>query len=286
MPALDFRSDRLVTLGLVHPIRSLVGSSNHYRVPILMYHSISETLSPVRHPYFVTETAPRTFRAHMKYLKLNGYTALSPDELIQFLESGRSDQKKAAIITFDDGYRDIYTQAFPILQEFGLNAIVYLPTKFIGSQSRTFLGKECLTWPEVRELKNAGINFGSHTVTHPKLRFLSSARLYSELRDSKKTIEDELGSAIHSFAYPYAFPEEDQPFTCRLQTVLEDCEYTNGVSTTIGSKHSEGDRYFFKRLPANSWDDPKLFAAKLNGSYDWLYWPQHLSKQVRFKTKD
>jgi peptidoglycan/xylan/chitin deacetylase (PgdA/CDA1 family) len=284
MPLLDFRSDRLITLGLVDPVRSLVGRRNQCRVPILMYHSISEAPSSARHPYFVTETVPSTFRAHMEYLKRNGYTALSPDELVKLVGSGQNGQK-AVVITFDDGYRDFYTTAFPILEEFGLSAIVYLPTKFIGSQPRTFLGKECLTWAEVRELEKAGMHFGSHTVSHPKLRFLSTAELDSELCDSKKTIEDELGSAIQSFAYPYAFPEEDESFISRLQRALEECGYKNGVSTTIGSKHSESDKYFFKRLPANSWDDPKLFVAKLNGSYDWLYWPQHISKQIKFKAK-
>jgi peptidoglycan/xylan/chitin deacetylase (PgdA/CDA1 family) len=250
-----------------------------------MYHSISETLAATRHPYYVTETSPLTFRAHMQYLKQNGYVALAPDELSPFLRSHETARKKTVVITFDDGYRDFYTQAFPILKEFGFSATVYLPTKFVGSQPCTFLGKECLTWREVRELKNAGINFGSHTVSHSKLRFLSATDLDSELRDSKKTIEDELGTEVQSFAYPYAFPEEDRPFTERLSATLEDCEYTNGVSTIIGSRHSESEKYFFRRLPANSWDDLQLFAAKLSGSYDWLYWPQHFSKRVKFKAK-
>lgn len=281
----SLRADRAVTLGLVHPLRSILRSQDCARLPILMYHSVGEPLSTKGHPYFATETAPQQFRAHMRYLKDRGYVTLSPDELIRSLFSGQSNQATGVVITFDDGYRDFYTNAFPVLQEFGLSAIVYLPTSFIGRQSRTFLGKECLTWNEIRELQRAGILFGSHTVSHTKLRYASVSNLKSELQESKNVIESELGEAITSFAYPFAFPEEDRLFKGLLRTMLEDCAYTNGMSTIIGSKHSARDKFFLKRLPVNSWDDARLFKAKLEGSYDWLYWPQYISKQLKFRAK-
>ncbi|MFZ0564010.1 MAG: polysaccharide deacetylase family protein [Terriglobales bacterium] len=256
-----------------------------FRIPILMYHSVSESSTNGRHPYFATETNLSTFRAHMAHLSENGYLTIYPDQLVKFLASGKTDKKKVVVITFDDGFRDFYTNAFPVLQEYGMSATVYLPTDFIAMERRSFLGKECLTWDEVRQLREAGICFGSHTVTHSKLRFVSNLTLERELRDSKSIIEDNLGVAIDSFAYPYAFPEEDQTFTRRLQTLLEMCGYTSGVSTIIGTKHSTDDRYVLKRVPVNAWDDPKLFEAKLEGSYDWMYWPQYLKKHIKFQPK-
>jgi peptidoglycan/xylan/chitin deacetylase (PgdA/CDA1 family) len=125
--------------------------------------------------------------------------------------------------------------------------------------------------------------FGSHTVTHPILKEVAHDQLEAELRDSKATIENELGFAIDSFAYPYAFPQHDREFVQRLRGVLIEAGYQNGVSTVIGSTHGIEDRFSLKRLPANSWDDPSLFAAKLNGDYDWLGNVQSLSKSLKAK---
>jgi peptidoglycan/xylan/chitin deacetylase (PgdA/CDA1 family) len=275
------RVDRLATLYFVYPLRSSVARRRGLQIPILMYHSISEISNNGVHPYFVTETTPKTFECHMKYLYDNAYRAISPDQVVVLLNSGRRDHTKYVVITFDDGYRDFYTHAFPILHKYEFTASVYLPTAYINHRARKFLTKDCLTWSEIRELHKAGISFGSHTITHQKLKFLSHSDCEHEVRYSKERIETELGTAIHSFAYPYAFPEEDRNFTRRLQGCLEGCGYRSGVSTVIGSIHSPEDRFFLKRLPANSCDDLKLFRAKLEGSYDWMHGAQYLWKSIR-----
>jgi peptidoglycan/xylan/chitin deacetylase (PgdA/CDA1 family) len=167
------------------------------------------------------------------------------------------------------------------LQKYGLKATVYLPTAYISQTTKIFLEKECLTWPEVRELNKWGVAFGSHTVTHPKLKLLSEPDLEREIRISKETIENELGASIYSFAYPYAFPEQDRAFSHRLRDALKGAGYHNGVSTVIGSVQSLEERFFMKRLPVNSWDDLKLFKAKMDGNYDWLHNPQYLRKLMR-----
>ena len=89
---------------------------------------------------------------------------------------------------------------------------MYLPTGFIGDDRRRFKSRECLTWPEVRELHRAGIEFGAHTVNHPVLYDLSLADIERELVTSKAQIEAELASEVASFAYPYAFPQADRDF--------------------------------------------------------------------------
>jgi peptidoglycan/xylan/chitin deacetylase (PgdA/CDA1 family) len=259
--------------------RFLIGR-NQVRLPILMYHSISETPneSGRKHPYFVTETSLKVFDAQMKYLRDSGYSTISVDHAVALLNSKQPDDRRYVVITFDDGYRDFYSHAFPVLNKYGFCATVYLPTAYINHESQQFLGKACLTWSDVRELYAAGVQFGSHTVTHPKLKFLSSSDLEREIWCSKDTIENKLGTRIKSFSFPYAFPEEDREFMRRLQNVLEKCGYENGVSTIIGSVQSPQCRFFLKRLPASSCDDRALFRAKLDGGYDWLHRAQYLSK--------
>jgi peptidoglycan/xylan/chitin deacetylase (PgdA/CDA1 family) len=277
------RVDRLVSLRVVRPLRRISSSPAAMRIPILMYHSIAELGADSRHPYFGTVTSPAVFEQQMRYLHENGFGTLSPADIFANGETSIRIVRKPVIITFDDGFRDFYTHAQPILAKYGFTAIVYLPTAYIQKTTATFKGLDCLTWNEVRELSRAGVLFGSHTVTHPILKEVSHDQLEAELRDSKTTIENELGFAIDSFAYPYAYPQHNREFVQRLRSVLVDAGYQNGVSTIIGSTHGIEDRFCLKRLPANSWDDPTFFAAKLDGDYDWLGNVQYLSKSLKAK---
>jgi peptidoglycan/xylan/chitin deacetylase (PgdA/CDA1 family) len=277
------RVDRLVSLRVVRPLRRISSSPAALRIPILMYHSISEPGADSRHPYFGTVTSPAIFEQQMRFLHDHGFQTISPADVFANGETSVRLVRKPVIITFDDGFRDFYTHAQPILAKFGFTAIVYLPTAYIQKTPSPFKGIDCMTWNEVRELSRAGVLFGSHTVTHPILKEVAPDQLEAELRDSKSTIENELGFAIDSFAYPYAFPQHDRDFVQRLRSVLIDAGYQNGVSTVIGSTHGIEDRFALKRLPANSWDDPTLFAAKLNGDYDWLGNVQLLSKSLKAK---
>jgi peptidoglycan/xylan/chitin deacetylase (PgdA/CDA1 family) len=276
----DFRADRFASLYFVRPLRHLMFNRNQMRIPILMYHSISEVSHTDTHPYFAAETSPKVFAEQMRFLHDNDYCTISPAEVVTLLSSGQTDKKKFVVITFDDGYRDFYTEAFPILNQLGMSATVYLPTAYIKQRSSPFKGKECLTWAEVRELHKAGVGFGSHTVTHPKLTGLCHAELERELRRSKEKIENELGCAVQSFAYPYAFPEQDREFAHRLRDLLMVTGYNNGVSTILGTVQSLEERYFLKRVPANSWDDLAFFEAKIQGNYDWLHNVQYLKKLI------
>lgn len=251
-----------------------------------MYHSVCENTCSESHPYFGTETSPSVFDAQMKYLRDSGFCPISIAGVISLLSSGEADDKKYVAITFDDGYRDFYTHAFPILSKYGLNATVYLPTAYIDQGPRPFNGKDCMTWSEVREMHKAGIEFGSHSVTHPMLRFLAEPELEQEIHESKETIESELGTSINSFAYPYAFPEQDVEFVHRLRDLLKAAGYQNGVSTVIGSVQCLEERFFLRRLPVNSWDDPTFFQSKLEGDYDWLRRPQYLRKFVKRRLRE
>jgi len=213
----------------------------------------------------------------MKFLHENGYQAIDLEAATRALDQGAKPDK-SVVITFDDGYRDFYSHAYPILKENSLSATVFLITRWTSDERSRFNETECMTWSEVRELLANGIQFGSHTVTHPKLKLLNSADIDREIGQSKIAIEDRLGSPVTSFAYPYAFPETDRSFIRNLQDTLDRHGYKNGVSTIIGTAGTNDDRFFLPRLPVNSWDDLRFFGAKLRGGYDWLHAIQRGSK--------
>jgi peptidoglycan/xylan/chitin deacetylase (PgdA/CDA1 family) len=271
------RLDRLTTLYLTWPLKHLLGAAGDGRVPILMYHSISDNSFGKSHPYYQINTSPQMFARQMNWLSDAGYRTLSLGELRAAFEKGVS-PSKAVVITFDDGYRDFYTEAFPNLRKYGFTATIFLATGRIGESPAHVEGVDYMTWPEVREMYRQGIEFGSHTVTHPELKSLYTEQVEQELARSKKTIEDQIGAGVQSFSYPYAFPETNKEFSRQLREILVKCGYDNGVTTVLGTASRGCDRYFLPRLPVNNWDDARFFRAKLDGAYDWLHGVQYLSK--------
>jgi len=279
---MDFRLDRFATLYLMSPLLRLTSNGECY-VPILMYHSITDQDESNARAYYRTRTSPAMFAAQLKYLHEIGYRTCSPAQAIHQLQTQTA--AKLVVITFDDGYRDFYQYAFPALNQYGFTATVFLPTAYIGDTAVSFKGVDCLTWAEVRELSKHGILFGSHTVSHPQLRELSRAAINEELTCSRKTIEEKLGCAVDSFAYPYAFPQADTDFTNMLRDVLRRAGYQNGVCTIVGRANRSSEPLFLERLPVNSCDDTALFHAKLAGAYDWVSKSQYISKMAKARLR-
>jgi peptidoglycan/xylan/chitin deacetylase (PgdA/CDA1 family) len=271
------RLDRVISLYLCSPIARFLGRDRDNCVPILAYHSISENLFGYSHPYYQINTSPNIFNHQMHWLRNAGYQTIDLSDLPVAFRAGE-DLSMKVVITFDDGYRDFLTEAWPMMQQCGFSATVFLATDRIQDIPRHIEGADYLTWRDVRELRDGGISFGSHTVSHPDLRSLGPEEIDFELGYSKEVIEQELGAPVRSFAYPFPFPEEDNRFTRYLADALENHGYQIGVSTVIGRAHGGRDRFFLPRLPVNSWDDAEFLQAKLQGGYDWLHWPQRFHK--------
>jgi peptidoglycan/xylan/chitin deacetylase (PgdA/CDA1 family) len=301
------RLDRLVTLGVIHPLRRFCrqipsGESGSDCLPILMYHSICEDPEPTTAPYYKVCTSPRRFAEHLQCLEALGCRGVTLSEGLSFLNrgSGFADSRahepevhpvesrtlasagaKPVALVFDDGFRDFYTAAYPLLRSHGFSATMNLPTAFIGTSHRIFKGRECLTWSEVRELESEGIEFGAHTVNHPRLAFLPWPEIMSEVSHSKKEIEDQLGAPVRTFAYPYDYPQSDIGFCTRFRELLTSVGFESSVTTIVGRVTPSHQVLELPRLPANTDDDSALLTAKLQGSYDWFALPQALVKRVR-----
>jgi peptidoglycan/xylan/chitin deacetylase (PgdA/CDA1 family) len=308
------RFDRLITLGVVSPARHALDSLAAFgfrhstfdpRLPILMYHSVSDDPEPLSSPYYRTVTSPAIFAAQMTLLEEEGYHVVTLREGLAMLSAQAAEAKEyeareegnghlpfraaaanLVALTFDDGFRDFLTNAFPVLEQHGFSATVYLPTAFIAEdraeagdiEGRSFKARECLIWSEVAALSEAGIEFGSHTVHHSKLVNLEWTEIEDELCESKRAIEEHLGASARAFAYPYAFPQTEKRFAKHFCELLTSSGYQSCVTTAIGRARVPVDFLHLPRLPMNGADDPALLTAKLTGSYDWLSIPQVMTK--------
>jgi peptidoglycan/xylan/chitin deacetylase (PgdA/CDA1 family) len=191
---------------------------------VLTYHSLDRSGS-------VISIKPETFRDQIRWLVQSGIAVVPLSELLQLNRSGA--KSPAVALTFDDGFENFLTEAFPLLQEHHLPATVFLVTGYCGrtndwpSQPPEFGGKRLLGWLQIEQLQREGIEFGAHTVNHADLTALSLGEASAEILDSKQQIEDRIGAAVISFAYPFG---AESP---ALREVVAE-HFTVGCSTRLG----------------------------------------------------
>lgn len=274
--------DRLISIYAVEPLHDVFTPNQYPQLSILMYHSISNTDESNINPYYRLCTSPIQFEEQLNFIKQNNYTILSLEQAVKGLFTDKLNGRNV-VITFDDGYKDFYTNAFPVLQKHGFTATVFLPVEFITNHNVKLKNMPHLSWNDIVELSQHGISFGSHTYFHRQLSELLPFEVELELKNSKRAIEEYLGITINTFSYPFAFPEARPEFVTYLKKCMLDCGYLYGVTTKIGTAQKEQDPLFFHRIPINSSDDLQLFKTKLEGNYDWLYLIQHATKKAKEK---
>ncbi len=280
-----FRLDRWLTLAVAAPLTGWRDGARCGAIPILMYHGIGIDIDGHRDPYYRTVTSPAAFREQMGVLKSGGFEALTLSGALRLHHAVDAPvrPRRPVVITFDDGLADVRSVAWPILREHGFAATVFLSTGHLG---RNFItGQPCLQPGEVRELSAQGIEFGSHTVSHPQLANLPIEAVGREIGDSRRRIEDLTGLEVSTFSYPYRFPEEQPRFVRALGDVLRHNGYRAGVTTAIGVATRRHDPLFLPRVPVNDCDDATFLRAKLAGAYDWLHAPQLATKRLRSLTR-
>lgn len=166
---------------------------------ILAYHRIN--------PYYPEDALsinPDMFEKHIRFLLDKGF---KPVSLYQYLEE-KEKRKRNFCITFDDGFADNYTFAFPIFKKYGIRPTIFIVAHFIGTEKlhKNYKDKErdrYLKWKEVQEMLRANIDFGSHTLNHPDLTSLDKKQVWEEVFESKKFIQKNIGRRIDFFCYPY-----------------------------------------------------------------------------------
>ena len=166
------------------------------QVPILMYHHIATPDDPKNVRASRLAVPPAQLDEQLAYLQRSGYTTISLDDMEAALHGSAMLPAHPVILTFDDGYQDFYTAAYPLLQHYHDRATVYIVTGWVGKPGY-------MTWAELEELAASPlITIGAHTQTHPHLAKHSPARVRDELQGCKAALEGHLHVAVHHLAYP------------------------------------------------------------------------------------
>jgi peptidoglycan/xylan/chitin deacetylase (PgdA/CDA1 family) len=205
-----------------------------------MYHSISDGSGP-------TCIAPGVFRQQMEMLEDSGYRVVSLLDLLAWMREGADLPDRCAALTFDDGFLDFATAAFPELARRGWTATVFLPVGHVGGTNRwesagnSSAARRLLDWSAVLELATAGINFGAHGVTHRDLRLLRGDELRDEVVRPKREIEDRLSRAAVSFAAPYGRTD------ARVDRLIRQ-HYRQAVGTELALARKQSNPYAIPRI--------------------------------------
>ncbi|MFA5350411.1 MAG: polysaccharide deacetylase family protein [Candidatus Omnitrophota bacterium] len=230
-----------------------------YAVPILTYHNIGYGEGG----FFVT---PENFAKQMEYIKKNGYEVITLDELVSGIKDKKVFRRNKVVITFDDGYKDNFEYAYPVLKRLGFAATIFIITDFMGKGSDEE-GKEFLGWDEVVAMSKNKISFGSHTKTHFYLGAIKDEEAaFEEIAGSKKAIEQKIGIPVDYFCYPGG------GFNEKIKESVARAGYKGACSTNRGFADFNSDVYELKRVKVTNSDmtKPLSFWIKLSGYYNIL----------------
>ena len=214
-------------------------------VPILLYHSISSD-SSANSRYAVSVT---DFKDQMEQLRYWGYSPITIKDLVDHIKKGHSLPRRPIVITFDDGYLEVFDNAFPIMESYGFTGTVYIVANRLNSDG--FLQVE-----ELQELLNHGWEVGSHGMTHTELP-QNHTLVRNEILRSRLDIEDALGIKVFSLAYPFG------SFDMYVSSKVFDYGYRAAVGVGNISNHSNGTVYNLSRREVQGGVDLEAFAELL-----------------------
>jgi peptidoglycan/xylan/chitin deacetylase (PgdA/CDA1 family) len=259
-----FRRKRLIVfLGIiVFTTASLaVFVSRHYVLPIIMYHSVSTKVPPGN----VITVSAKTFERQIAFLKKHNYNVIPLEAASDFITKRKKTPPRTIVLTLDDGYKDNYTYAFPILKKYNFPATIFIILSEVGRSDR-------LSWAEIKEMQSSGlITFGSHTISHPLLDFIKdNQELIKEISGSKKILEEQLGRKVNTFCYPMG------RFSDKARQAVIAAGYKIAVATNPGKKYPDNDIFVLKRLRiSENAGNLFVFWLETSGYYNFIREHRH-----------
>lgn len=231
-------------------------------IPILAYHQVND-----RFDLSITRQKVSQFERGIRFLYEQGYKAVSLEEIFS---SGENCDGKKVAFTFDDAYQDVYLNAFPLLQKFGFTASIFVITGYVGKYNQWDYNwgknrEKHLSWDQIKEMADAGFNFGSHTVNHPDLTKIPNQFVEHELKKSKEVLEDKLGQRVDFLSYPFG------RFNRYVQKEAERLGYKGAYTLCSNPKEKGFHPFSQKRWGVYLLDSPLTLRIKLNqGKLFWI----------------
>lgn len=252
--------------------RRLVGRAHTPGVRILVYHAIAD-IAPRRDCWRLS-VPPALLAAQMRWLRRHGYTVVSLDDAVAMVRGQRPMADKVVAVTFDDGFRDTLTRAYPILEREQVPTTVFVVPKYLET-AEPFPWLEppapferSLTWDELRLLASKPlVSVGSHAWSHRRLSGLTPDDQQQEISQSKAALETSLGRPVTWFAYPYghAGSYTDATIHCLKRLGFE------AACANVMGLNRVGDSLWTLKRTRIGWEDRLWrFHLKMVGFYDWL----------------
>jgi peptidoglycan/xylan/chitin deacetylase (PgdA/CDA1 family) len=228
------------------------------RVPILMYHHIADPppdADPIRQDLSVS---PQAFEAQLRYLVGAGYQPIPLRDLIYHLTLGAPLPEKPIILTFDDGYEDNYTNAYPLLKKYGFVGTFFIVTEPVDKGRAGYM-----SWAQIEIMSTHGMEIGAHSYTHPDLRGKSVDYIIWQAVGSKEAIEGRIQQRVRFFSYPSGRYDE------QVVNVLHSADFWGAVTIETGTRQSSRQPFELQRIRVQGRDNLKTFALKLKLNLDW-----------------
>lgn len=257
---------------------SYLAPINSKKIPILVYHRICPLYYKKEIPY--ANVFPEKFDKQMRYLREH-FDGVTVSEYLERIDNNLLKGNEICI-TFDDGFKDNYMYAFPILKKYNLKATFFLTTKYIGANTLfpwMLLDKGAksdivnnrerwlpLSWEEVKEMMEYGMEFGTHTHTHrDSLSKMSYEQAMKEIDKSTETFREKTGTYPQIFSYPHGtFKDYDKTHIESLKSY----NYKAALTTNIGRNDPSQNPYELKRIIVYEEDSLWEFKKKVHGAYD------------------
>ena len=243
---------------LLSPSKTAVSPGESRTIPILAYHSIAEDGPPELLPWRIT---PGAFKEQLCYLQEHGYRSISLDEWADCIAAKTPTMGRPVVITFDDGYESVLTQAAPLLEAAGFRATVFVVTDRVGATANwdttSGLPLKLMSWDDLRSLKARGFSIGSHTTAHLDLTALTNEEIERDSREARAALRRELGHEVTSVAFPGGTSD------ARVRAALVRGGYRIGVEIADRRSTLSDDIACLPRIEILAGDDIEGFARKL-----------------------
>jgi peptidoglycan/xylan/chitin deacetylase (PgdA/CDA1 family) len=243
----------------------LVAWLNRKRVIFICYHGVTKRETRRPDDRLALHVREDRFRAHLEYLQKH-YRVISLNDYIKASRAKQPLPEYATVITFDDGYRNFYTVAGPLLIEREMPAAMFLIVDRVRQNGEAVAtswadtdDEKYMSWSEIKQLAEKGVEFGSHTCTHRKLTEIPAAEVDTELRQSKEVITRELRVPDLPLAYPYGFTNDS------IASVAQSLGYSCAITTETGFNDATTDFFKLRRVLVGDNDDVPAFATRLAG---------------------